>query len=677
SVSAILGISALAIGTSTVRKQVEATLSTQVRLGAQLVRQDIVSRLEILQELAVSARTSAMDWETQRASLAPDVETHGYLDFAIVSPDGVARYVLGNTEAKLGDRDYVIKALSGERAVSDVLISRVIGKPVVMYAVPITENGAVKGALIARRDGNDLSSLSNSMGFGASGYAYMINKAGVVVAHPDGELVMNQFAPIAASEKDASLVPLANAFRLMMTERTGLIGYRYEGMDIIAGFSPVEGTDLILVVAASEAEIHKGINSLSVFFILATLICIALGIVIALVIGKAISSPIAMASRILGEINQGDGDLTRKLTVRSKDELGALAFNFNSFVDGLNGIIGTIRKTASEIGEAGNDLSADMAETSASVIQIMSNIESVKNRVIDQSAGVTETLATVEQISRNLESFKNRIDDQAANVTEASASIEELVSSIRSVSATLERNAANIDELLEASSIGKDKISAVVNIIREIGIAAEGMLEASDIISGVASQTNLLSMNAAIEAAHAGDAGRGFAVVADEIRKLSENSSEQTQAISKVLNGIKASIDSAVGCSRDADASFDSMLARVRIVSDQESEIKNAMAEQSIGGSQVLEAIAGINQITSEIHGGSAEILAGSRNILDEMNRLAAITREINQSVAEMADGAKEIAASVTHVTALSVRNKDSAHDLESQVGRFKVAPAS
>ncbi len=672
-VSMVLGSFAIVMGSMIVEDQVESNLQTQARLGATIVSNSVSSRLAILQEIADRARTRTMDWETQKTSLSPDVDRHGYLDFAIVTPDGKARYVLESTEAQLGDRDYVKSALAGTRAVSDVLISRVTGKPVVMYAVPIFVGGIVRGALIARSGAESLGTYLGTLAFGKSGYTYMVNSKGMVVAHPNSELVLKQFAPIEAAKEDPGLASLAKAFELIIKGGSGRAEYFYNGKDIVCGWAPVEGTAFSLAIASERSEYRTGIDRLSVIFLVAALLCIAIGIAVALLIGRTVSRSIVETSSLLADITKGDGDLTRSLQARTSDEIGTLARNFNAFVETLRGMVTKIRASAESLGEVGADLSANMEETSASIIQIAGTIESVKDQVTEQAAGVNETLATVEQITRNIESFKERIDDQAANVTEASASIEELVASIRSVSNTLEGNTANIQSLLDSSVDGKEKISAVADIIRRIGTAAEGMLEASSVIESIASQTNLLSMNAAIEAAHAGDAGRGFAVVADEIRKLSENSNEQAKSISKVLADIKGSIDEAVAYSREADASFDGMLAQVRTVSDQEREIKNAMMEQSIGGGQVLEAIVGINQITSQIHGGSAEILVGSRTILDEMNRLTTITQAINQSVNEMAGGAKEISDSIAHVTELSVRNRQSVQTLEGQVARFKV----
>jgi len=230
-----------------------------------------------------------------------------------------------------------------------------------------------------------------------------------------------------------------------------------------------------------------------------------------------------------------------------------------------------------------------------------------------------------------------------------------------------------MEKLVLESTDSKEKISAVVNIVKEIGAAAEGMMEASTIISNIASQTNLLSMNAAIEAAHAGETGKGFAVVADEIRKLSENSNDQTKAISLVLSNIKQAIDNAVTLSKEAEQGFDTMLSGIKTVSDQELEIKNAMKEQTIGSEQVLQAISEITDISNEINQESFEILSGNKTILEEMTRLTQITQEINQSMNEMSIGANEISEAVAHVTDISQVNKEAIISLDNEVNKFKI----
>jgi methyl-accepting chemotaxis protein len=672
-VAATIGGVAVVLGSNAVEAQVVQVLQAQVNLGAQLVAKDLSTRLQVLQELADRARVRTLDWTIQKPSLLPDVEAHGYQDLAIVTPDGTAKYVLEATTAQLGDRDYVKTALGGRPVVSDVLISRVTGKPVVMAAVPVMVGNAVKQALVARMEGTALTTLIKTMGFGKTGYAYLVNKKGVVVAHPDADLVLKQFAPIEAAKTDPTLVPLAKTFEAMIANGKGTGEYYFEKRNIVVGYTSVPGTDLTLAVAAEKGEFQQGTRDLVTVLLLVMLGLMVAGIVSALVIARAISAPIVMTARRLGEVQQGILDRGSRLPVTSKDELGALASSFNSFLESLYNMIQTIEATAGQLGRSGAGLSANMTQTSAAVVEIMANLESLKDRIATQAVGVTETLATVEKISHHIGSVNGNIESQAANVVQVSSAVEMLSNSIKSLAGKQTENTANLAQLTAASNVGKTKVSAVVNLIQSIGVAAEGMLEASDVISNIAAQTNLLSMNAAIEAAHAGNSGKGFAVVADEIRKLAENSAQQTSSISTVLASIKQSIDTAVATSREADASFDGILEQVTMLNKMDYEIKNAMMTQGMGGDLVLESIQGIDQVLGRIRAESAEILAGSQDILNEMNRLTAITQEINDGASEMALGAKEIVESVTEVTELSVQNRESVVLLESQVGKFQL----
>jgi len=673
-VSLTTGIVSVSLGSQAVEKQVMATLQAQVNLGQRLVSKDISTRLVILQEIANRARTRTMDWNTQKVSLTPDVESHGYLDLAVVTPDGTARYVLEGSTAQLGDRDYIQKSLAGEAVTSDVLISRVTGKPVVMAAAPITVDDKVTGALIGRLDGDALSQLILTMGFGKSGYAYLVNKKGVIVAHPNKEMVVTQFAPIEKVKEDPSLTELAQVFEAMLTNGRGTGEYFFNKKNIIVGYAPVEGTDLILAVAAEKGEFQSDIVSLIYILVSVIAILLVIAVGLAFLIGRSIAAPLVLTALRLAEVEKGNIDVTKLLAVKTKDEVGSLAKSFNSFLLGLHDLVLTIRQTSVTLGKGGEELSTNMTQTSASIVQITANIESMKNQIVHQSSGVLETTTTVEHMTANIGHVHHNIDELSESVRQVSAAIDVLSGSIKALATTQEKNTENLSQLTLDSNIGKEKVTAVVQTIQKIGEAAEGMLEASSIISNIASQTNLLSMNAAIEAAHAGEAGKGFAVVADEIRKLAENSAEQTRSISQVLNSVKQSIDRAVTDSKGVESSFDVMIERVQSLNERNYEIRNAMMTQSMGGDMVLESISGISRVFDEIQKGSAEIVAGSQTILTEMTRLNRITEEINQGIAEMAQGAQEITLAVTQVTDLSVENKDSVGLLEAQVGKFTLS---
>jgi len=192
-------------------------------------------------------------------------------------------------------------------------------------------------------------------------------------------------------------------------------------------------------------------------------------------------------------------------------------------------------------------------------------------------------------------------------------------------------------------------------------------------MENIASQTNLLSMNAAIEAAHAGEAGKGFAVVADEIRKLAENSGEQSKTISTVLKKIKASIDKIMSSTDNVLKKFEAIDSSVRIVAEQEENIRNAMEEQGVGSKQILEAIGSVNEITRLVTDGSHEMLEGSSEVIRESKNLEKSTQEITGGMNEMALGAEQINTAINAVNELCGRNRESIEMLVTEVSRFKV----
>jgi methyl-accepting chemotaxis protein len=192
-------------------------------------------------------------------------------------------------------------------------------------------------------------------------------------------------------------------------------------------------------------------------------------------------------------------------------------------------------------------------------------------------------------------------------------------------------------------------------------------------MENIASQTNLLSMNAAIEAAHAGDAGRGFAVVADEIRKLAESSGKQSKTIGAVLKKIKGSFDTITKSTETVLARFEAIDSGVKIVAEQEDNIRNAMEEQGEGSKQVLNSAGDLNEITRQVRNGSGEMLEGSKEVILESENLEKMTQEITGSMNEMATGTEQITVAINHVNDISNKNRDGIETLMQEVARFKV----
>ena len=427
-----------------------------------------------------------------------------------------------------------------------------------------------------------------------------------------------------------------------------------------------------ITLGTTSDFILKEVNDITLFTVIMAIIAIAVSAVIIFITLSATTRPIARVSETLRDISEGEGDLTKTIPEKGKDEITDLSHYFNETMQKIRNLIIGIKKQSTVLLDIGSELASNMTETAAAINEITANVQSIKGRVINQSASVTETNATMEQITVNIDKLNEHVENQSSNVSQASSAIEEMVANIQSVTQTLVKNAANVKELMDASEVGRTGLSDVATDIQEISRESEGLLEINSVMENIASQTNLLSMNAAIEAAHAGEAGKGFAVVADEIRKLAENSSEQSKTISTVLKKIKESIDKITSSTDNVLNKFEAIDSCVKTVADQEEIIRNAMEEQGTGSKQILQGVSNVNEITRQVKGGSLEMLEGSREVINETKNLEMMTQEITGGVNEMAAGADQINIAVNKVNELSSSNRENIGVLVKEISRFK-----
>jgi methyl-accepting chemotaxis protein len=554
-----------------------------------------------------------------------------------------------------------------------------VTKQIVRMGVPIinSQTDEVVGIVVCLLDTSPMQELLEKTLKENTETALMViySNKGTILAHflPEriGENLLDVEVELGPYQKDVFNAVQAGEF----FECAFLVPFFGEKIHFILQpfFIADSGISWSILVGTPDSVVLAEVNAMTKFTIILAAIAIAAAVVIVYLILGIITKPIVKLSDTLKDISEGEGDLTRTIAVNSKDEIGDLAHYFNKTLEKIKNLIIVIKEEVTNLSETGNDLASNMTETAAAVNQITANIHSIKGRVINQSASVTQTNATMEQVVTNITKLNVHVEDQSSNVSQASSAIAQMVANISSVTNTLVNNADNVRTLQEASEIGRSGIQKVASDIQEIARESEGLMQINSVMKNIASQTNLLSMNAAIEAAHAGEAGLGFAVVADEIRKLAENSSEQSRTINNVLKTIKEAIDKIINSTENVLARFEAIDTGVKTVAQQEDNIRGAMEEQEEGSKQLLDGVSNVNEITRQVKIGSVEMLEGSKEVINESQNLEKVTQEITNGMNEMATGAEQINVAVHNVSEISGRNRQDIETLKRELSRFKV----
>ena len=576
------------------------------------------------------------------------------------------------------DPAYLLPKRSGSPAIIDPYNYEVNGDEILItsIAVPIRTEGKVVGVLGFDIPLEIIQRISQTQKPFPDAITAVFSNNGTVIAHFDEDRIGKKIIDTEADMAGRYLNDFVNAVK---TGKPFSFTNYIEAIDMDVKIFTVPVTfsattySWSYAVAVMLDTIMSPVYEMIKITVIISAVVLLLVILAAVILSRSISKPIIKVAATLRDISEGEGDLTRSIAVNSKDEIGDLALYFNKTLEKIKYLVIHIKEEAGGLSNIGNDLAGNMTETAAAVNEITANIQSIKSRIMNQSASVSETHATMEQVVANINKLNGHVENQSNNVSRASSAIEQMVANIHSVTATLIKNAANVKTLKEASEVGRAGLQEVASDIQEISRESEGLLEINSVMENIASQTNLLSMNAAIEAAHAGEAGKGFAVVAEEIRKLAESSGEQSKTISNVLKKIKNSIEKITRSAENVLTRFEAIDYSVRTVALQEENIRNAMEEQETGSKQILDGIGNVNEITRQVKSGSNEMLEGAKEVIQESNNLEKATQEITSGMNEMASGAEQINVAVHHVNEICVKNRERIETLIREVSRFRV----
>lgn len=494
---------------------------------------------------------------------------------------------------------------------------------------------------------------------------YLFNNLNEVTGARDVNLVSNK-VPITEALGDLGTEIVNTAKNL---QSGGIVSFGVSGGEVSVAHIASLDWYITVVHPITMADVLS--NSMTVVFIVMMTVIAAIFIAF-IVLVSILLNPLKKMISTLDQIST-DWDLTHKIELKRKDETGILGDFFNMTFEKIRGLIVDIKGKTLALSDTGEELASHMSRNREEIGGINGSIQSMREMVLSQSDKVNTAAGSIEHVISGLNQLNDHITLQSESVARSSSAIEEMIANIQSVTHTLVKNTDNINSLAESAENSRFDLQKVASDIQEIAVQSKGLLEINSVMQNIASQTNLLSMNAAIEAAHAGESGKGFAVVADEIRKLAENSSEQSKTISSVLKNIQQSIDTITKSTSVVLERFSAIQDEVQIVANQESQIRNAMEEQGEGSRQILEAVTQLNNVTGLVRSTSSDMTRDSKNVLEQSEELKMITSNAAGNMDEITKNSDEISAAIIRVQEIAQENEENIDALTADISRFKI----
>ncbi|MDD5810902.1 MAG: methyl-accepting chemotaxis protein [Treponema sp.] len=428
------------------------------------------------------------------------------------------------------------------------------------------------------------------------------------------------------------------------------------------------------VVASVEfAEMHEINNTLRRNSIIGGLIIAVILLVCILIILKIIISKFDSIKKNIDNLNTGDKDLTKRLPIYHNNEISQVKISVNEFVDNVHSTVKNIGEANTALKVSFENVSTRLGETRTQIQNISREIAEATEMLNKEDACVDNTSTAVTQISSNIKELNELITQQAAAITEASASIEEMIGNINTVSESMGRMSDEFNELNAATTEGIEKNAAVNDLLQIVLDQSKSLQDTNRIISSISSQTNLLSMNAMIESAHAGIAGKGFAVVAEEIRKLADTSAKQSKSIGENLKMIALNITKVVDSANASKISLEKVNSKTQNTAQLVSEIKQAMEEQTEGSKQMLQVLSSMTQTSDNVLSSSREIEKGTNEILSSVSVLKEASQNMSVNFDKIVTSADETKQTTEQLDNLSMRMAVAVWNISNRIDEFKV----
>ncbi|KZL92462.1 methyl-accepting chemotaxis protein [Clostridium magnum] len=560
---------------------------------------------------------------------------------SLIVTDPTGKGIISNSSEKydtdFSDREYVQDALKNSKGISKtILISKVTGKPIIGIAHTLNIDDKVVGTVIALVPFESISKRASKVKIGNNGYAYMIDKNGLVVFHPKSEKIAKENLLSSSSADLKALVEKAK------TGETVEGYYTYDGVRKFVKFTPVNNW-IVAVVADYDEYMSSAITIRRVTIIMAILSVIISVLLAYLLSIKNIINPIKHLEQLM--TRAGEGDLTVRAQINTGDEIQTLGKYFNKMIEHQHNIIENVRRGAIELEAASEELAASNEEICSTTEQITNNIEKVAENAKSQSDSIIETSEVLVQLTSLVQIAQSRALTAKNNSNNTMDAAEQGRKKVK-------------DTVIAVENISKSSIETEerLKVLEQLSKKVNGIIST---INDISSQTNLLALNAAIEAARAGEHGKGFTVVAEEVRKLSEQTNVGANEISLLVNEMVVEIDKAV-----------------QAMSVGKNAVENGVAIINDTDKSFITVISAVEQIAKDIEqivDVTKDEVASSDKIIDIINTVATITETTASNSEEVAAAAEEQSTAIENVASSAEETSAMAVSLHNLVEKFKI----